>query len=340
SKWADALSIEDLKLPGYETMRARRFLDWIGPAIIRHGDGAPLRQILDPDGTDPDGIIAHESKWEFRLYNKMDAIGIEILEDSITEPKDLLWEIGEEDEISIRDEVINRLGWEYPHAQASRLPVKVSVTELKRHLDAEFSEEPTAMTVAMPALIKRPSFLEEEAKGLTSAEWGSLLHFVLQHLDFKSATSKDAIREQIENMVEVQLITHEQARVVDILRIERFLHSPLGIRMLKAEKIFREVPFTIELPSTRLYPELSGSICGDDGIILQGIMDCYFEEPEGIILVDYKTDYVAPTGGLEMIRDRYKAQIDYYTYALEEITDKKVIGKYIYLFWNGQTLEF
>ncbi|HZJ58171.1 MAG TPA: UvrD-helicase domain-containing protein, partial [Clostridia bacterium] len=46
SKWADALSIEDLKLPGYETMRARRFLDWIGPAIIRHGDGAPLRQIL------------------------------------------------------------------------------------------------------------------------------------------------------------------------------------------------------------------------------------------------------------------------------------------------------
>jgi ATP-dependent helicase/nuclease subunit A len=196
------------------------------------------------------------------------------------------------------------------------------------------------MSLAMPTLIRRPSFLEEEARGLTSAEWGSLLHFVLQHLDFKRATSEDAIRAQIEDMVKIQLITKEQAQVVDILRIGRFLRSPLGTRMLKAEKIFKEVPFTIELPSIRLYPELSGSICENDGIILQGIVDCYFEEPEGIVLVDYKTDYVEPKGGLEAIRDRYKAQIDYYAYALEEITDKKVIGRYIYLFWNGQILEF
>ena len=68
-------------------------------------------------------------------------------------------------------------------------------------------------------------------------------------------------------------------------------------------------------------------------------MDCYFEEPEDCSC-RYKTDYVEPKGGLEAIRDRYKAQIDYYAYALEEITDKKVIGRYIYLFWNGQILEF
>ena len=340
SRWADALAIEDLKLPEYETMRARRFLDWIGPAIIRHKDGLPLRQILDPEGMDTDRLIAHDSRWKLSLYGKADAMGVEILQDSSIKSGDLLWEIGEEDEISLRDEVINRLSWKYPHDQASRLPVKVSVTELKRHLDTEFSEEIPAMSLAMPTLIRRPSFLEEEARGLTSAEWGSLLHFVLQHLDFKRATSEDAIRAQIEDMVKIQLITKEQAQVVDILRIGRFLRSPLGTRMLKAEKIFKEVPFTIELPSIRLYPELSGSICENDGIILQGIVDCYFEEPEGIVLVDYKTDYVEPKGGLEAIRDRYKAQIDYYAYALEEITDKKVIGRYIYLFWNGQILEF
>ena len=78
------------------------------------------------------------------------------------------------------------------------------------------------MSLAMPTLIRRPSFLEEEARGLTSAEWGSLLHFVLQHLDFKRATSEDAIRAQIEDMVKIQLITKEQAQVVDILRIGRF----------------------------------------------------------------------------------------------------------------------
>ena len=89
-----------------------------------------------------------------------------------------------------------------------------------------------------------------------------------------------------------------------------------------------------------LYPELSDSICAKDGIILQGIIDCYFEEPKGIILVDYKTDYVAPGDGLDITRDRYKTQIDYYAYALEQITGKKVIEKYIYLFWNGQVLEY
>ncbi|NLJ67386.1 MAG: helicase-exonuclease AddAB subunit AddA [Clostridiales bacterium] len=339
-RWADALAFEGLKLPEYETMRARRFLDWIGPVIIRHEDGTPLRQILDPENTETYGLINHESRWKLYLHNKADAMGVEISQDSSLKSGDFLWEIGEEDEISLMDEVTNRLGWKYSHEQASRLPVKVSVTELKRHLDTEFSEEIPTMSLAMPTLIRRPSFLEEEARSLTSAEWGSLLHFVLQHLDCKRATSGDAIRDQIEDMVKVQLITEEQARVVDILRIERFLQSPLGIRMLRAEKIFKEVPFTIELPSTRLYPELSGSICENDGIILQGIVDCYFEEPEGIVLVDYKTDYVAPKGGLQAIRDRYKAQIDYYAYALEGITDKKVIGRYIYLFWNGQVLEF
>jgi ATP-dependent helicase/nuclease subunit A len=338
--WEYALATKDQKLPEFQMMKGRTYLDWISPAIIRHKDGALLRELGNFLEEDNYNLIADESRWEIKIYNKMDAIGAEILEEDALDRSDFLWEIGDEGELEIGDEIFNRLEWEYPHGEASKLPVKLSVTELKRYGDAEFSEEPAAASLEVPALVKRPSFLEEEAKGMTSAERGSLLHFVLQHLDFKKDVSQESIREQIREMEKAQLITSEQAKEVDIFKIERFLQSTLGRRIRAAEYVFKEVPFIIELPSTKLYPELSDSICAQDGIILQGIIDCYFEEPEGIILVDYKTDYVAPGEGLDIIRNRYKTQIDYYTYALEQITGKKVIEKYIYLFWNGQALQY
>jgi len=73
-------------------------------------------------------------------------------------------------------------------------------------------------------------------------------------------------------------------------------------------------------------------------LLLQGIIDCYFEEPDGIVLLDYKTDYVAP-GRMDSIRERYALQIRYYARALEMLTGKKVKEKVIYLFWNGEALE-
>ncbi|NLY60673.1 MAG: helicase-exonuclease AddAB subunit AddA [Clostridiales bacterium] len=341
--WEYALASKDGKLPEYQMMKARTYLDWIGPAIIRHKDGAPLREQGDFLGQDIYNLVSDQSRWEIRVYNKGDAMDVESLHEDTVDRADFLWEIGDEDELAIGNEIFNRLEWEYPHLEASRLPVKVSVTELKRYGDTHISDladEPAMATLELPTLVKRPSFLEEEAKGMTPAERGSLLHFVLQHLDFKNAVTHDSIREQLYRMEKAQLITPEQAKEVDIFRIERFLKSPLGKRIREAEHVFKETPFIIELPGTMLYPELSDSVCAKDGIILQGIIDCYFEEAEGIILVDYKTDYVAPGDGLDIIRDRYKTQIDYYTYALEQITGKKVTEKYVYLFWNGRVLKY
>ena len=338
--WQYALAAKDQKLPEYQMMKGRTYLDWIGPAIIRHKDGALLRELGGFLEEYDYNLLSDESQWKIKVYNRMDAMGAEILEGDGIDRSDFLWEIGDEDELVFGNEIFSRLEWEYPHVEASKLPIKLSVTELKRYGDVEFSEEPGAVSLEVPALVKRPSFLEEEARSMTAAERGSLLHFVLQHLDFKKDVSQHSIRQQLQEMEKAQLITPEQAKEVDIFRIERFLKSALGRRIRSAKYVFKEVPFIIELPSTRLYPELSDSICAQDGIILQGIIDCYFEEQKGIILVDYKTDYVAPGEDLDIIRDRYRTQIDYYTYALEQITGKKVVEKYIYLLWNGQVLKY
>ena len=74
-------------------------------------------------------------------------------------------------------------------------------------------------------------------------------------------------------------------------------------------------------------------------VVLQGIIDCWFEEEGKLVLVDYKTDYVTE-GEVSRIKEKYRTQIEYYARALSQITGKEVSGKYIYLFWNGKILEY
>ena len=73
-------------------------------------------------------------------------------------------------------------------------------------------------------------------------------------------------------------------------------------------------------------------------LLLQGVIDCWFETSEGIVLIDYKTDFV-PAGGGELIRKRYETQVSYYTRALEKITGRKVSEKYLYLFHSGELMK-
>ena len=65
----------------------------------------------------------------------------------------------------------------------------------------------------------------------------------------------------------------------------------------------------------------------------------WFETEDGLVLLDYKTDYV-PLGRADIIRDRYREQIDYYTKALEKITSQKVTERYLYLFSIGELVKY
>ena len=61
------------------------------------------------------------------------------------------------------------------------------------------------------------------------------------------------------------------------------------------------------------------------------MIDVYFEEEDGVVLMDYKTDRV-PWGkaGEELLIRRYKTQLDYYQQAIEQITGKKVKDRILY----------
>ena len=92
----------------------------------------------------------------------------------------------------------------------------------------------------------------------------------------------------------------------------------------------------------------TGSIAGSGDekgarSIVQGIIDCFFEEEGELVLVDYKTTNVRSKGEFagrrESIRERYALQIDLYRRALEAATGKRVKEAYLYLTNIGETIE-
>ena len=64
-------------------------------------------------------------------------------------------------------------------------------------------------------------------------------------------------------------------------------------------------------------------------ILVQGIIDVFFEEEDGLVVLDYKTDKVRSAGEL---KEKYHAQLDYYAQALERLLQKPVKEKIIYSF--------
>ena len=77
----------------------------------------------------------------------------------------------------------------------------------------------------------------------------------------------------------------------------------------------------------------------DEKIMVVGIMDLFFENENGeIILLDYKTDYVTKEN-LEEVKARYKVQLDLYKSAIEDISGKKVAKKGLYLFGINEFVE-
>jgi len=336
AKWARCAGVPEDKLPPHEMLKGGSYLDWLGPALLRHKDCGILRQSAGIGSQFPGPLIEDPSVWGIRIWNKSDVLsgGSAQVHD---ETHFIRWLDGlatEEEVNDFSEEIAKRLGWEYQHQRTSKVPAKVSVTELKRRFDAELLEETGAFSQYLPELVKKPLFLAEK-KGLSAAEAGTVLHFVLQRLNYK----QDDVEAQIEEMVARDLITEQQAQSVNTDKIRRFLESPLGSRLIASESVNREVPFNMEIPCHELYRDMQDEAHRGETLLLQGVIDCYFEEPDGIVLLDYKTDY-APAGRVETIRDRYRPQISYYARALEMLTGKKVKEKYIYLFWNGEVLGF
>ena len=132
-------------------------------------------------------------------------------------------------------------------------------------------------------------------------------------------------------------LSPEEYGLLNQEKLKKFLGSPLGQLFAKAYKentLYREQHFMQEVVYEKLFPEDGGD--NVEKVILQGIIDAFIMEEEGIILVDYKTDRVKDG---EELRNRYQKQIDLYSEALEQILGKKVKRRVLYSFSLGEEVD-
>ena len=266
---------------------------------------------------------------------------------------------------NMRQQLRQALEYQYPYKSDTGLYAMVSVSELKKQSQIGRSEEaigtergelegalleeisrgpeqasapwepqpgqPPAST-AQPA---PPEFAPSAVRPSTGPSRGALrgtaYHAVLEHLTFHDIHSLEETRAAIGKLLEEGHLDQESYDFVQPAIIWSFLSGPLGTRMAEAEvqgRIHKEQQFIIGVPAREM-----GLGDSEELVLIQGIIDAYLEEEDGLVLIDYKTDHVSrenPEEGAKMLADRYRAQLDYYERALTQLTEKNVKERVIY----------
>ena len=169
---------------------------------------------------------------------------------------------------------------------------------------------------------------------------GTAYHAALEHISFQDIKSLEETEAALETLVEQGYLNQETRGFIRAGDIWAFLESPLGRRMAQAQaegRIHKEQQFIIGIPARDM-----GRGDSDELVLIQGIIDAYLEEPDGLVLIDYKTDHVPKENreqGAAMLAARYRVQLDYYERALTQLTGKKVKERVIYSLALQQGIE-
>jgi len=217
-----------------------------------------------------------------------------------------------------------RFRYAYPFPDAPDLPSKLTVTGITkgRPNDMESAAFPGSEFNISDS---RPNFVAKKS-GLSASERGTALHLAMQFIDFKKCADLVGVETELRRLADGGFMTEEQALAVNAQKITRFLESDIGKRVRNADDLRREFKFSMLLPAEQFFP---GG--GEDKILFQGVIDCFFEEGGALVVVDFKTDNVTPET-MEERAAHYAPQLEAYADALERITGKRVKERIIYFF--------
>ena len=284
---------------------AGSYLDWILMASQGAGNSVRVTQVPVRDLIAAE-VKSQENKAELRMKLKM------------------LREAG-----SPKEELKSMLLYRYPHEADITLHAKMSVSELKHQ--GQFTDD--GESDFLPSI---PDFMRtgEETADRPSggmipggAVRGTAYHRVLELLKFREIRSYKELTAALRQLEEDGMMPAESLRLVDRRKLLTFFESPLAERMRRADeqgRLHKESQFVMGIPASMMDEADS-----DEPVLIQGIIDAWFEEEDGIVLVDYKTDRVGE-GEEQVLLDRYQIQLVYYAQALSQITGKKVKESFIY----------
>lgn len=330
NKWQLFANREEKAIMPLGIKRGNSYLNWIGLSLYAHGKVDFFRELVqDKMQHTFDG----KSSWHVKVWHKEELGAMQALQrEALEDKKELLHNWDTEKVYSdYKAEIDRRLNFKYPHEKAILLPTKVSVSEIKRSQSkVDDGTYEVALYPEEEQVASCPSFIKTE-ETLVGARRGTLIHSVFEHLDYLTYQDEGAITQELERLILEHKLSEEVLEVVNSKRLAEMANSEIVEQMRNAKYVEKEKAFIYLAKATLIdeaYPE-------DEEILIQGVIDSYFMNEEGITIVDYKTDYINPNdieGSMQKIRDKYKKQLDFYAMALEDITKISVAHRYIYLY--------
>lgn len=207
----------------------------------------------------------------------------------------------------------------YPYENEINIPRKLSVSELKKSADKEYEK-----SIRKSNFLTVPSFAAE-TKAVSATEIGTANHTFMQFASFENCI-KLGVEYEAERLLITDMLTNEQYGMLNFKSLKEFFKSELWGKIKKSPAIYREKRFTVSDNSGKLLG------VGNETVLVQGVIDLFFENEDGTYtVVDYKTDK-ARLGDEQILAERYKNQISYYAKAVREITGKEVSLGMIYSF--------
>lgn len=241
-----------------------------------------------------------------------------------------------------KDDIYNQMVYTYPNEKLLNIAAKQSVSEIKRQRETE--EAGTDYQIVRQYQLgtksyDRPNFLSNQKKR-QSAEIGTLMHAVMQHLPLKNdGLDMKQLKELVNELIDKDILPDDALEDIDLSLIEVFVNSDLYKRLVKADKVYREVPFVVG--QNDIDQGLSFEVSeADNKPIIQGMIDCIFVEGDKVSFIDYKTDAFIVRRGktedevAETMKQKYEVQMQYYKNTLETILQQPVEG-YLYFFQYG-----
>lgn len=283
---------------------AKSFSDWIWLCLMMHSSFPEIADRLGiPSGAF--GFPAHDSDERLFEYELCDISDFSPKEEDIPL-------LASNDPIIVK-RITDMINSQYDDSLTD-VTAKLSVTQITRKFrdDEEFELR-----------LSRPRFVSADKK-LTGAERGTAIHTFFQYCDFDGAIA--SAEAETARLTELGFLTKAQAECIDPEKIRAFFESDLYKRVAAAKNVWREKKFMVSAAQLDIDDPVFERIRRSDGMI-KGIIDLVYEEDDGVVIVDYKSDRGMTA---EALRERYTKQLQIYKAAIELITEIHVKGLSLY----------
>lgn len=285
--------------------QAESFSDWLWLSLMMHSEFPAIAELIGLD-TENSGLPAYDTS--DKLFDYEFIANTDIKKRTVDDKF-----IPAKADDKIVEQLKNIMNTDYDRT-LSETTAKLSVTQLSK----KFSE-----TEAFDFNLQRPKFISE-TKNLTGAERGTAIHTFFQYCDFDNAVAD--VSAETERLVGLGFLTKAQAECIEPEKVMAFFESELYNRVKSAERYERERKFMVAASQLETDNPALEKFRDSDNMI-KGIIDLMYEEKDGIVVVDYKSDRGISANGL---KKRYMGQLKIYKSAIELITGKKVKELVIY----------